>query len=273
MTPTADQALVEFCREAAERAEGPLVVGLCGAQGSGKSTAAGAAAQRLTAEGLSCAVLALDDLYLTKAERRALAADVHPLLATRGPPGAHDVGLAQAILADLRAGRPTRVPCFDKLLDDRAEAWTAIEAPPRVVIFEGWCIGARPQPAAALAQPVNALEVEEDTAAVWRIYVNDRLASDYAQLFASLDRLVFLQAPGFGVVRDWRAEQEAHTVGLAGGTTSGMAGAAMDRFVSHYERLTRWMLDDLPAHADLVIDLDASRRVTAVARRGSEGTA
>ena len=251
------------------------MVGLCGAQGSGKSTVAGAAARRLNAEGLSCTVLALDDLYLTKAERQALAGGVHPLLATRGPPGTHDVGLALSTLADLRAGRPTRIPRFDKLADDRAgpHEWRQVDAPPRIVIFEGWCVGARPQSASDLSQPVNALEAEEDRDGAWRRFVNDRLAGDYAALFASLDRLVFLRAPGFEVVRGWRAEQEAHAVGLAGGAASGMDGPAMDRFISHYERLTRWMLEDLPRHAGLVIDLDADRRVLAATRLASDGTA
>src|SRR5436189_108160 len=78
---------------AAGRGPGPLMVGLCGAQGSGKSTASRDAAAALTVRGLSCLVLSLDDLYLGKAARAELAAEVHPLLATRGPPGTHDVAL------------------------------------------------------------------------------------------------------------------------------------------------------------------------------------
>ena len=63
------------------------VFAIAGLQGSGKSTLAAQVAARARSEGLRVAVLSLDDLYLTRAQRQRLALDVHPLLATRGPPG------------------------------------------------------------------------------------------------------------------------------------------------------------------------------------------
>ena len=48
---------------------------------------------------LGVAVLSLDDLYLTRAQRQRLALDVHPLLATRGPPGSHDLAHLVKVLA------------------------------------------------------------------------------------------------------------------------------------------------------------------------------
>ena len=74
---------------AIERRGAPLVVGVTGPQGSGKSAAAGALALLLRDRGLRTAIVSLDDLYLTLAERRRLAADVHPLLEhlEAGPPG------------------------------------------------------------------------------------------------------------------------------------------------------------------------------------------
>src|SRR5689334_18588644 len=69
----------------------PLVFGVCGSQGLGKSTLARVLKEALLeAHGLSVAVLSLDDLYLSSAERARLARDVHPLLKTRGVPGTHD---------------------------------------------------------------------------------------------------------------------------------------------------------------------------------------
>ncbi|CAN5336914.1 kinase [soil metagenome] len=261
------QAVVDFIVGEAAGAPSPLVIGLAGAQGSGKSTVAAEAARALSAQGLSCHVLALDDLYLTAADRRRLAAEVHPLLATRGPPGTHDVSLGLSILAGLKAGRPTRVPRFDKLTDDVAPAgsWPLIEDAPRVILFEGWCMGASPQPSADLVEPINALEAADDRRAEWRGFVNARLATDYAALFGELDRLIFLRAPGFDVVRRWRGEQEENAV-RADRSSRGMEGAAMDRFVAHYERLTRWMLREIPGRADLVIDLDGERHLLAVHR-------
>jgi D-glycerate 3-kinase len=40
-----------------------------------------------------------------------------------------------------------------------------------------------------------------------------------------------------------------------------MADAAIDRFVQHYERLTRHILAEMPARAGLVLRLDESRHV------------
>ena len=189
--------------------EGALVVGLCGAQGSGKSTVAAGAAAALEADGLRCAILALDDLYLSKADRERLARGVHPLFATRGPPGTHDVELGLTILRALKTGETARAPRFDKLCDDRSpKAWRTETEPFDVILFEGWCVGAAPQAEAALADPINALERDEDPHGVWRRFVNAALAGPYRSLFAQFDRLVMLQAPGFDVVERWRLQQE-----------------------------------------------------------------
>jgi D-glycerate 3-kinase len=128
----------------------PLVVGLNGPQGSGKSTGAEVLGKLLYDRGLSAAVLSIDDLYLSHAERQRLAREVHPLLAMRGPPGTHDPGLGLTLIGQLgRLGR-VALPRFDKASDDRRprSAWQDVEAPLDVLVFEGWCVGAAPQPAA-----------------------------------------------------------------------------------------------------------------------------
>lgn len=245
-----------------------LVIGICGPQGSGKSTLVALVSRLLAARNLKVATLSIDDLYLTKAERARLARDVHPLLATRGVPGTHDSALGLSVLDAL--GRPGTIalPRFDKARDDRApEAdWPRVEGPADVVLLEGWCVGARPQPAAMLDRPVNALERDEDPDGVWRGFANAALAGPYATLFARLDRLVLLTAPEFAVVRGWRGEQEARLrerLAAEGRDPSlAMDEAALDRFVAHYERLTRWIAEDLPGAADVVIPLDAARRPT-----------
>ncbi|HKK22797.1 MAG TPA: hypothetical protein VJ947_03845, partial [Pseudohaliea sp.] len=102
----------------------PIIVGVNGSQGSGKSTCCAWLVQALREEhGLSAIALSLDDFYLTRAERRALAATVHPLLATRGVPGTHDIDLLRRTLGDLMGQGGTKVvhvPRFDKARDDRA---------------------------------------------------------------------------------------------------------------------------------------------------------
>jgi D-glycerate 3-kinase len=239
----------------------PLVLGICGSQGSGKSTVAEALADDLAGRDLACAVLSLDDLYLTRAERERLARDVHPLLMTRGPPGTHDVALGIEVLDALGSGTPVRLPRFAKAKDDRCDpsAWPEVSGQCDVVIFEGWCVGARPQAAEALAQPLNDLERREDADGRWRRFVNEALGGPYQGLFARIDRLVLLQAPGFEVVLDWRQEQEEDLRTRLPDAPGLMSREQIARFIAHYERITRHILSEMPARADLVVRLDASR--------------
>jgi D-glycerate 3-kinase len=248
----------------------PLVVGICGAQGSGKSTLANGLLRGLREAGIAAATLSIDDLYLTLAERERLAREVHPLLRTRGVPGTHDVGLGLSAIADIDARRATRLPRFDKSRDDRApvERWDAIDAPLDVLLFEGWCVGARPQSAEALITPINALERDEDRDGRWRAYVNAALAGRYRALFDRIDFLTLLAAPGFDVVRAWRIQQEndlraQSALGAPGIMTDDQIG----RFIQHYERLTRHILAEMPGRAEITIALDTDRTVRNVQRR------
>lgn len=246
----ADQAAAGAIAARHARSGRPVLAGLAGAQGSGKSTMAPRLAAQLAERGLRTEVLTLDDFYLTRAERTALAREIHPLLATRGVPGTHDTDLLADALDALLAGRGTRVPLFDKAADDRAGT-RDVAGGCDVVLLEGWCIGARAEDADSLIAPINALEREADADGAWRRWVNGRLGGDYAALFSRIDYGVMLRAPDFAVVERWRAEQEEH---LGSG---GMTRAALRRFVQHFERITRAMLADPPA--DLVLDLDPQR--------------
>ncbi|MCK9542468.1 MAG: kinase [Novosphingobium sp.] len=249
----------------------PLIVGICGAQGIGKSTLAQDVTSVCAGRGIGCAVLSLDDIYLTRAERRGLAMRVHPLLATRGPPGTHDIALGLNTLTALRRGEATALPRFDKARDDRAPAneWPLAPRPCDVLLFEGWCVGAQPQPEKALLAPVNGREAAEDPQGIWRRYCNDALAGEYRTLFAAVDRLVLLAAPGFEAVYDWRLEQERKLrESRPDGNTAGIMDAqGVARFIRLYERLTRHILDEMPARAHLVIALDKDRHVTGITRR------
>jgi D-glycerate 3-kinase len=239
-----------------------VVIGLCGAQGSGKSTIAAATVKLLEDDGLTAVAVSLDDFYLSKRGREQLAKRTHPLLATRGPPGTHDVDLAGAVLDQLRKEGRVALPTFDKAIDERRPraAWTTVATPVDVVIFEGWCAGARAQGAAALSAPVNSLEADEDSSGRWRAYVNAQLDGPYQQLFERLNELVLLEAPSFEVVLDWRLEQERK---LAARTGHGMSETEVARFVAHYERLTRAILAEMPARADVVFPLAPDRSLRA----------
>jgi len=240
-----------------------IVLGINGAQGTGKSTLADFIRLELEADaGWRVAVLSLDDFYLTKAERQQLSIDAHPLLMTRGVPGTHDLRMLAACLDRLRlldADQEYSLPRFDKARDNRAdpETWPVVAGPIDLIILEGWCIGSQPQEAAALEDPVNGLERDRDASGDWRCYVNEQLADRYAELFAELDLLIFLQVPDFDAVYRWRLEQEEK---LADKTTEEGVGI-MDSgqvadFIQYFERITRFNLDSLPAIADVTLQLD-----------------
>ena len=264
--PTALNALTSLTEGALDRRDGMVVVGVTGAQGSGKSTLAAALHRRMTDRGVMTVTLSLDDFYHTRAERLRLAATVHPLLRTRGVPGTHDVTLALDTIAALARGEAAPLPRFDKACDDRCPPDEADRAPAatRLLLFEGWCLGARPQPAAALAEPINPLEAVEDRDAIWRHHVNAALAGDYAALWARIDALALLRAPDFASIAGWRQQQEAGLRAVAGDAPGVMSDAQVIHFVAHYERVTRQLLAELPGRADLVIDLDRDRAVTRI---------
>jgi D-glycerate 3-kinase len=236
-------------------------IALAGPQGSGKSTAARAWA----GSDPRVAHFSLDDVYLATAERKALAASVSPLFKARGAPGTHDLDLAKRTMMRLDAARgrdQTALPRFDKLKDARVpqELWPSFSGTPNVTLIEGWCMGAVPQEPDALAEPVNALERAEDAEGNWRGHANAQLAGPYAAYFDRFDAFVYLTAPDFEVVPRWRTEQEAELRGVAVDALPADIRKNLDRFVQHYERITRHMLDG-GRRPGWVVQLDENRRI------------
>jgi D-glycerate 3-kinase len=243
----------------------PLIYGLAGSQGAGKSTIARAAAARFGGEGRKVAVLSIDDLYYGREERRRIAARAHPLFITRGPPGTHDVDRGVAILDALKARRTARLPRFSKARDEPLPMtdWEEANGDLDLLIFEGWCLGARPQDPSELERPINVLEEILDANGRWRRSVNAALAGPYQHLFRRLDRLAYLRPPSFDVVAHWRWELElAIAANRPSGETPGLLDKdEIDFFVQHYERITRAMMSDLPGRAHFTLRLDDRRRV------------
>lgn len=240
-------------------AHGVRVYGIAGLQGSGKSTLAAQVAALGAQRGWNVAVLSIDDVYLDRPERQALAREVHPLLATRGPPGTHDVALACAVVDALSTGSDIALPRFDKIADRRLpmHAWPR-SGRADLVLLEGWLNQVPPQHDAALARPVNALERDEDPDGTWRAYCNASLGRDYPALWARIGRALFLQPPGFDVVPEWRWQQE-QALQAANPARRAMDQAQVRRFVQFFERTSRQALETLPAIADRVVPIDAAR--------------
>ncbi|GAA0283059.1 kinase [Alteraurantiacibacter aestuarii] len=256
-----DQYWQPLADEIASRAtaDGPLIVGVNGAQGSGKSTLCGFLEVLLTRRDVRAATLSIDDLYLTRSEREALGRELHPLFRTRGVPGTHAPGLGMAIIDKVRAGQSIDMPVFDKSIDDRSAAVKHVEGPLDVLLIEGWCVGARPQADEELLDPVNDLEADEDPEGIWRAVSNLWLRGEYADFFSQLDMLVMLKVENFEAVLTNRRLQEKK---LAAKNPDGphlMDEQALERFCQHYERLTRHMLEDLPRRADFVFEIDSKQ--------------
>ena len=236
----------------------PPLIGIVGAQGSGKTTLARAAADRFGA-----AQISIDDVYLTRAEREAMAREVHPLFVTRGPPGTHDLTLLRRLIDDLSAAGPadeTRIPDFDKRGDDRwpENRWRRLGGRPSAILIDAWCLGARPEDPAALARPLNDLERDRDPDGRWRGLVNAFVAGAYADFAARFDAILFLQAPAFEVVLDWRSQQEADLLGVAPSDLPAAERERLAGFIQYFERITRRMLSG-GVRADVTVKLDRNR--------------
>ena len=241
----------------------PLVVGINGAQGTGKSTLS-KILQLLLDKGFEkkAVCLSLDDFYLSHHQRQILSQTVHPLLKTRGVPGTHDVELMLSVLSQLKqkTKQDIIVPVFDKSIDDRLPEsdWLRVSLPVDMVIFEGWCVGAKPEDASSLLQPVNQLEQDEDEDGRWRRYVNQQLAEQYQNIFDQLDFLLMLQPPSMEKIYDWRLlqEQKLQKKTMPGEQTRIMSADEVRRFIMHYERITRHALTEMSDRADIVLKLN-----------------
>ncbi|RLU00342.1 hypothetical protein [Ketobacter sp.] len=258
----------------------PVIIGVNGAQGTGKSTLA-LFLETLLNQHLDCpcARFSLDDIYLTRAEREANAKAIHPLLLTRGVPGTHDVALGNRVIDELLAAGPDNVvpiPAFDKARDDRAPMadWPLHRGSVSIILLEGWCVAALPEAdPQQLQTPVNTLEAQEDPDGHWRRFVNQQLAEPYQRLFGRLDYLVMLKAPSMECILEWRTLQEQKLAEKTAMHQNGASAAGImspqqiKRFIMHYERLTRVMLAEMPQRADSLYVIDEQHRIKGVQHR------
>ena len=240
------------------------IIGLSGGQGSGKSTITGILKFILKKKyGLELCVFSIDDFYKTKAERKKMSKNIHPLFLTRGVPGTHNVSLINKTFKNLKKKifKPVLIPKFDKSIDDRSKKskWTKVKKPPSVIIFEGWCVGARHQKINALKTSLNLIERKHDADFQWRKKVNNQLKNHYKKLFNKIDKLVYLKAPSFNHIFQWRLLQE-QKLKLTSKNKGTMSKSKVKEFIMFYERITKQMMKDFSQISDLTIFLDKSHR-------------
>ncbi|KAI0753104.1 P-loop containing nucleoside triphosphate hydrolase protein [Daedaleopsis nitida] len=234
----------------------PLIVGVQGPQGSGKTFLTSILRDTLQAapHHLSVAVLSLDDLYLPHEGLVALAQahPENPLLKGRGQPGTHDVPLGTGVLNKLKqinvpsTEEPSvELPSFDKSLfngeGDRAPG-ALVRPPVDVVLFEGWCVGFYPIPREEVerrwARPLLGLEdnfLEKRGYKIENVFeINERLR-DYVSWWDLFDAFIQLKPPKdhpYDFIYRWRLQQEHHMKQRNGG--KGMTDEQVERFVDRY---------------------------------------
>ena len=259
--------IVELTSRILQRVESlgkSILVGLAGSQGSGKSTLAKELCTHIENEGITCIILSLDDFYLTKIERQALASRVHPLFAKRGVPGTHDMLLLESIISSILYETGTRSikwPKFDKALDDRRtdqenEVLLRDSSSRLVILLEGWCVGCTHL--RDIDAPVNQLEREEDPEGVWRRHIDLCIRSGYEPLWGNLDYRVFIQVPDTKCIRKWRMQQAIEN-------KEDLSKLQIVRFIQFFERISLNMLSPEGRFPlDALIELDQNHSVRSI---------
>lgn len=242
----------------------PLIQGILGGQGTGKTTLTLILAEILRYFGLRVCCLSIDDLYKTYAERQALQ-QVDPRFRWRGPPGTHDVGLGLTVLTQLRqAEHPVTIPRFDKSLYGGAGDRTKPEsvAGAEVILFEGWFVGVRPVDPQVFATAPPPIETDADRD--FAREVNQRLR-DYLPLWNQLDRLWVLCPSDYRFSQQWRRQAEQRMIESG---RAGMSDAEVDQFVAYFWRALHPDLFIKPLlkdqRVDLVIEIDAEHQPSAI---------
>jgi D-glycerate 3-kinase len=244
------------------------IIGLAGGQGSGKSTISQLLKIVLKTQfNLETVVFSIDDFYKTLNDRKKMSKEINHLFLTRGVPGTHDLKLLYKCIKNLKKKnfKNFLIPKFDKSKDDRFEKkkWNKVLNKPNIVIFEGWCVGAKPQNNSDLIKPINNLEKLEDKNMIWRKKVNNELKNDYKKIFNLIDDLIFLKVPSFKHVYKWRLLQEKKLRRTSKGKKI-MNIKEIKKFIMFYERITKNMIKTLSTRAKILINIDAKHRLKTI---------
>ena len=243
-----------------------LLIGLSGSQGSGKSTISQILKIIFHLNfNLNVVSFSIDDFYKTSSERKKMSKSIHPLFMTRGVPGTHDSKMLYNTIKSLlkKKFKSIKIPKFDKSIDDRFKSkyWQMIKKKPDIIIFEGWCVGATPQPFKELKKPMNLLEKAEDTKLTWRKKVNNELKTNYKKIYNLLDKKIYLKVPNFKYVLKWRLLQEKKL--RLKSKNKAMTDNQIKRFIMFYERVTKNMMKDYKNN-DAIIMIDRTHKIKSI---------
>ncbi len=249
----------------------PLIIGLAGGQGTGKTTITSIIFLILKKYfKLNVFIISIDDFYKTRNERKKLSKNKHELLMTRGVPGTHDFEIISQFFKKIkkRKFKTIKLPKFDKSIDDRCnkKMWYKIKSRPDVVILEGWCVGARAQKKSQIKRPINSLEKVKDHDLIWRKYVNTQLSTNYKNLFKELNEIIFLKASNFRLLQKWRVKQEKK-LSLQSKNKKNlkiMSKTDIINFMHTYQRITQNMFKDAPNYASITMKLNSNHQINSI---------
>ena len=262
--------LIPVCFSIAKKTDNkkPYLVGLAGGQGTGKTTISSIV--KIILEKyfkLKVFKISIDDFYKTRKERLNLSKKIHPMLMTRGVPGTHDVQMILNFFkkAKNKNFKKIELPKFNKAIDDRApkKNWYKIKEKPDVIIFEGWCVGAKAELNKTLKKSINSLEKANDQKLTWRKYVNQQLKTNYKKLYSQLNCIIYLKAKNFGLLQKWRLKQE-HKLWLNKKRVSSnkiMSKGDVINFMQTYQRITENMFKKMPKYASIVLNLNSNHQI------------
>ena len=249
----------------------PLIIGLAGGQGSGKTTISSILTLILQKYfRLNVFKISIDDFYKTRKDRTLLSKNMHPLLMTRGVPGTHDIDLMLSFFKKIKDKnfKSLHIPTFNKAIDDRypKSLWHKIKSKPDVIIFEGWCVGAKSQSSSQLKKPINSLEKFYDQEAKWRGHVNNQLKTKYKLLFKHLDDLLYLKAKNFDLLKKWRLKQEKK-LWLQTKNKKNlkiMSSSDVINFMQTYQRITQQMFKDALKSSSIIMNLNSNHQIQSI---------
>ncbi|WP_410477547.1 glycerate kinase [Nostoc sphaeroides] len=245
-----------------QQLERPLIQGILGGQGTGKTTMSKVLSLILDQLGYRTVSLSLDDLYKTYSDRLLLTQQ-DPRLIWRGPPGTHDVDLGLNVLDQIRQLQsPVMLPRFDKSAfggaGDRTtpEIVTGID----IVLFEGWFVGVRPINPDVFDTAPPPIITDEDKA--FARDINHRLYN-YLPLWERLDSLIVLYPTDYRCSLEWRKQAEQQMIAAG---KSGMSNAEIEQFVNYFWRSLHPELFIKPlvkdaTLVDLVIEINGDRSI------------
>ena len=251
------------------KSKNPFFLGLVGGQGTGKTTTSSILEIILKKYfKLNVFKISIDDFYKTRKERLNLSKKIHPLLMTRGVPGTHDINIMLDFFkrSKSRKFKPFKLPKFNKAIDDRCKKnqWYTLKKRPDVIIFEGWCVGAKAEKNSTLKKSINSMEKSKDTKLIWRKYVNNELKSKYKKLYDQLDCLIYLKAQSFSLLQKWRLIQEKKLwLKNKNKKTKNKIMTKEDvlSFMQTYQRVTQNMFKFAPKYASIIFNLNSDHQI------------